>query len=431
MADTLFLRFSETIEGGVDPVEWGVLADLSDAFCVRGKNTSVSDAVDEARAQLDDAGWHPDNVVMVVPASATLITEVNITARRKSQMRRALPFVVEEQLADDIDDVHLALGTLEAQRPVSVVVVDKNLLRSWVARVAGADLIADAAVPDALLAPSSEAHVTIHLEGDDALVRWANGAARVQRDLLPQVVAPVGAGLEEAEDLEITVAYDGEHSLDDLASARLESELSDERSVSVSLERRDSDLFQRLCAHYRTAAPFINLLQGEFLPVRRRGQAPLARFAWAAVLLLVWLSGQLGFVATEALLLQRDAQLLEAQAITLYRQWYPQDQRVTLLNIRDRTLAHIKTGAADAPEDEFFSLLSAIARQLNSSRGADLHRIGYNESTRRLTLEISADSYPTIEGITDALEADGIGVEITTVSPDEERVKAHLRIARS
>lgn len=439
MSDTLFLRFRESTEG--DDIAWGVLSDPADGLVARGACTSVSDIVEEAGAQLDRADWQPDDVVMVLPASSTFITEVTIPARRRRQILRALPFVVEEQLADDVDDVHLVPGPIMAQQPVSVAVIDKQVLRDWVERVTVAELVADVAVPDALLVPVQPG-ISIHLDGNDALVRWGNaGASRVQRELLPQMVTLISEALDdrldENEPLEIKVSYDADKP-DELGLARLESELSElpdlseQRAVEVEIEAQSSDLFERLCVQFRSGASstFINLLQGEFQPVRRRGERPLVRFAWVAALLAIWLTTYLGINATQAMLLEREAQSLETEAIDLYRSWYPRDQRVTTLNIRDRTLAHIKTGATQAAEDQFFGLLSVLARELATHRGAQVRGITYSESAGQLTLELSADGYATVEGITDALRANGVDVEIASARQDEDRVTANLRLER-
>lgn len=430
MTDTLFLRFSENTGDDAEPIEWGVISDDGDTFRARGSELSVSDIIDAAREHLDNLQWLPDEVVMVLPASSMLITRVSIAARRRSQMLRALPFVVEEQLADDLDHVHLAPGTVEAQKPVQVVAIEKGVLRAWLDQVAAADLIADVAVPDVLLASRSQTEVTIHLDGDEALVCSSTEASRVQRDMLAHVVALMAAEHSSEEPMQVTVVHDDHRNQHELALARLESELSQGGNVSVALQLEDADLFQRLCAHYRSADALINVLQGAFQPVRRRGQAPLARYATAAGLLLALIVAHLGFTATEAFMLERQARQSEAQAVALYRQWFPADQRVTVLNIRDRTLAHVKNGAAQAADDEFFGLLGAVARELRSHRTADVQRIGYNESTGQLALELSADGYPTVEGITNSLQENGVSVEITSVAPDEERVTAHLRLER-
>lgn len=431
MSDTLFLRFHEAIEGEADEVEWGVLAGEALDFVARGVDVSVSDILEEARGQLDRAGWLPDEVVMVLPASAMFITEVTINARRRSQILRALPFVVEEHLADDIDQMHLAPGAVEAHRPIPVAAIDRRMLRSWVERVSEADLVADAAVPDALLIPPPLAgDAVIHLDGDDALLRWGDThASRVQSDLLPKMATLIAAELEDDEPLGVTIVYDEDRN-DELAQARLGSELQEIRPVDVRFETQTVDLFQRLCKRYRSAPQSINLLQGEFQPVRRRGEAPLARLAWAAVLLVAWIAVDLGINVTQAILLDRETDRLETEAVALYRSWFPGDRRVTTLNIRDRTMAHIKTGAAQTAEDEFFVLLSALARELSSRRGANVQSINYSESAGQLTLELSADGYSTVEGITNALQANGVNVEIASARQEEERVLANLRLQR-
>ena len=50
------------------------------------------------------------DVIVLVPATNVLTTTVDIPVRGGSRLQAALPFALEEYLADDIDTLHFAAG---------------------------------------------------------------------------------------------------------------------------------------------------------------------------------------------------------------------------------------------------------------------------------------------------------------------------------
>ena len=50
------------------------------------------------------------SVIVLVPATTVLTTTVDIPIRGGSRLQAALPFALEEHLADDVEDLHFAAG---------------------------------------------------------------------------------------------------------------------------------------------------------------------------------------------------------------------------------------------------------------------------------------------------------------------------------
>ena len=57
------------------------------------------------------------DVIVLVPATSVLTTVVDIPVRGGSRLLAALPFALEEQLADDVDTLQFAAGTRREIRP--------------------------------------------------------------------------------------------------------------------------------------------------------------------------------------------------------------------------------------------------------------------------------------------------------------------------
>jgi len=61
----------------------------------------ADDAVTMDATQL----W-PDNTVFAVPADAVRVVKKNLASDEAKHLRKSLPFLMEEEVIDDIDDLH-------------------------------------------------------------------------------------------------------------------------------------------------------------------------------------------------------------------------------------------------------------------------------------------------------------------------------------
>ena len=75
------------------------------------------------------AGNRP--VIVLVPATDVLLSSVHIPSRSHSKIRNALPFALEENLADDIENLHFAIGARKGNEPLPVAVVSNEKMLSW------------------------------------------------------------------------------------------------------------------------------------------------------------------------------------------------------------------------------------------------------------------------------------------------------------
>ncbi|MEM7279720.1 MAG: type II secretion system protein GspL, partial [Pseudomonadota bacterium] len=117
MAENLVIRLTEH---DTDTVEW-MLTDDSGArqgAPVRGT----------LRAAADAAGGRQISVLL--PASEILLTSADIPAKG-ARLLQALPFALEEQLADDVDKLHFAAGTRRSSGRTPVAVIRRDQLQDF------------------------------------------------------------------------------------------------------------------------------------------------------------------------------------------------------------------------------------------------------------------------------------------------------------
>ena len=80
-------------------------------------------------------------VVVLVPGTECLLTGVHIPGRNRQKLLRAVPYALEDQLSDEVENLHFALGEQRAEAQFQAVEpanrnVFHNLARQWEACLA-------------------------------------------------------------------------------------------------------------------------------------------------------------------------------------------------------------------------------------------------------------------------------------------------------
>ncbi|AQR62274.1 hypothetical protein BZG35_11935 [Brevundimonas sp. LM2] len=114
---------------------------------------------------------------VLVPSEDVLTLAVDLPFPSRAQRLAALPFALEDAVAEPLATLHFALGTEVAPRRHVAGVVRHARMQAWIALLTEADLEPAVLMPDALaLAMPSEGVWVVQAEGDRALVRTDNGA---------------------------------------------------------------------------------------------------------------------------------------------------------------------------------------------------------------------------------------------------------------
>src|ERR1700678_2917790 len=119
MPQTLLLRIPSP---GQEETEWLTIDDsgLSETIRQRGSLTLA--------AAVAGTG----NVVVLAPATQILLAEPELPPGSGIKLARAVPFALEEQLTEDIDQLNFAIGRRRDSGGTPVAVVSRSILQGWV-----------------------------------------------------------------------------------------------------------------------------------------------------------------------------------------------------------------------------------------------------------------------------------------------------------
>ncbi|MEO6078805.1 MAG: type II secretion system protein GspL [Steroidobacteraceae bacterium] len=348
-------------------------------------------------------------VALLVPGAEVSQFQIALPAGNDAKLLQLAPFALEEQVSQDVEQLHFAVGRRDAATGVvPVAVVDRSQMQDWLARAAQLQLVPHAVFSESDLAPVLPGHVTMLIADDQLLLR--NDAARPL--LLPandpalalEMLLGSTADLAAVHLAVYSTAEDWERHGNAVEALR-------DRLASLNVQLSSGGLLAQFAQGLAHASP-INLLQGNFRPQRAGGAAWLqwrAAAMLAGVLLLLhgagsfWELHQLRAAADKAR--QDMAKLFEA----IYPGQSPGAQPRRALQKRLESLS----GDANRP-GELLHLLAAVAAAKQNVPIALLQSATFEPGS--LKLKLGTPDAATLEQFSQALRASGYKAQVTSGS---------------
>lgn len=113
---------------------------------------------------------------ILVPTEQVRLLAVDLPLPSKAKRLVALPFAIEDQIAEPVESVHIALGEELGAKRYLVGVVRHDVMTRWVAIAEAAGLGHAVMTPDALFLPAvASGSWAVKLDGSRALIRAGDG----------------------------------------------------------------------------------------------------------------------------------------------------------------------------------------------------------------------------------------------------------------
>ena len=347
-------------------------------------------------------------LIVLVPGADVLLTHADLPpARSGVKLQQLVPYALEEQLAEDIDTLHFAIGRRSTAARASVAVVARKRMDEWLAALRGAGLEPAAIYADSQLLPHNPSHAVALLEGDSVTVRTPSG----------EVILLAAEALGEA--LELALADPATRGLILYAGATewlrhgAAVEALRERFEALQVQRLSGDALE-LLARALPAPEAINLLQGPYAP-RRSLLAGWRAWRWAAVLLGALIAVHLLGQGLELVALHRRERALDASIAKVFTRAMPGEPITG--EARRQMAERLAEVRAARSGGGFLSALGALAAAHAGSGGTQLKSLEFNSGA--VTLSLTAPSVEALNGLAQSLAAQGWQARLTggTVVP--------------
>lgn len=432
MSYHLFVRLASRDPGAFgEPSEqrfdWELLDASGDSQLSGAEDTQQVIEDELARNSLDQV-----RLVGLVPGDDVMLCHADIPAKQSRFIRQALPYAVEEQLAQDVDSMHLALGG-HTHRGYRVAAIDDTRMALWRDAFTGWDGARLSAIfAEPALLPVGDHDWCLCLDGDRVLAlgragEWFSLAA----DNLPVLVQTLAIPDEEQVNSTVAIRLIGtDEALAKHAGAT--GPLEDNPRLTVQKEILSIPPLRLLAQSWLTHhGDVIDLRQGAF-----SGQGA-SRSQWrvwrpAAVIAGLWLVLQLGVEAGMGYYHQQQADRLNQQAMTIYRDAFPQDSRSTPNNVRRILQGQFRQAEQTNGGTGFLPLLRQAGAEYDQLGGAETLHFGslnYSRQRGELVIELRASNYDRMSQLRSALAQKGLSADIGSVVNENDETRGRLTVS--
>lgn len=393
------------------------------------------------RSSLDEH-YEIDAVVAIAPAELSLSVSVEIPTTQWRQIKQALPFAVEDMIADEVENVHVAVAanyrtTLPS---MDVLVTAHTQLIEWLDELHSHRLSPTAILVDALCLPWEGNSWTLMVDSQRVLVRFSeNRGMAIQLEdfehIFPRLLEKHLA-LNEGE-----VSSSLSPRFNVIASQSVSGDRESIKQVSRFLKKHypqnplKPSLYRQSPAQllsldwYEQKRSGINLLQGGYAVGSR---VDSQRQKWGLVASVATLGVGLYLLITLGMgwYFHARTEILADQSEAVYRQLFPEARRV--VNPRKQLQNFLRQNSPGS-NSSFLRLLAETARQIGNSPSppeVTLNQIRFNSEQGGLRFEVNSRSLEQLDRFKNLLSGGGLQVEINSASEQGSGVVGRLEVTQ-
>lgn len=370
-------------------------------------------------------------VIVLVPGTEVLTTTADVPVKGGARLQAALPYALEEFLAEDVDKLHFAAGARRESGRIPAAVVSRERLDEWRGRLAEAGLKPAAIVPENHGLARLPGTISLLVAEREIMINDGGDVELVMQGVTPaEALAAIGA-LDEGDEegaaalprhaIVWCLPGDDERYRHDWIAMRQELE-----SLDVNL--LPDGVMPRLAVTVASGAG-INLLQGAYAD-KTEYAGHFRRWKVAASLLLALVGVGVLAKAANLYLLDRQEAALREQFVAEYREAVPgasdvqdQDPAALLSSLRART------GRSETPQ-VFLQSLEQVGRALRANGEAKIEALSYRSGV--VDIRVSAPNVATLDNIQKAIRESGrFTASIQGTNQQGDRVSSQIQIRES
>ncbi len=365
-------------------------------------------------------------VVVLAPATQILLAEPELPPGSGVKLARVVPFALEEQLTEDVDQLCFALGRRGPSGRTPVAVVSRSLLQGWIAQLSGAGIEPAAIYPDISLVPHNPGQTVLWLEKARLAVRRP-GMLPFAVELTPVTEALVIAGvipdpLEAAAEPKVPESAILYVTREDWLKVQDEFEGLAEQFASLKIQLLPDGPLPWL-ARDLAATEAVNLLQGEFARSTEYG-ARWRQWRTAALLAVGLFATHLAAEALEIHRANRETKALDGEIAQVFAQAMPTEKMEDPRRQMQARLERVRRSGA-GPE-YFLRTLQALSTALTSAPKTSIDSLSYREQS--LDMKVTAPSLAALSQLSQLMGKQGLAADIQSSMPTSSGIEAHLQV---
>lgn len=348
-------------------------------------------------------------IILLLPATAVLLFEIELPVKNNAQIAKALPFAVEDRLAEDVENYHLVWHK-PANAKLVVAAVSHKQMAVVLAPFKQHRMPLEGLYPESVCLPYQAEGCAVLIEAGQATLRLGTY---------------LGYGIE-TEMLAFTLSH--MHAVDTsglnlrIWSQQSAVELVQDLKVDYA-EETLRDPLQVFNEGFKTT-PALNLLTG---PYASKSRIDIRWQDWLPALgiTLIGLAIQLGALLNQSWQMQAQIETIESQTQALFKQNFPEIKRIVNVTAQaDQQLMALQK-QAEAGASEFMHLLYQTGVVLSEFVDIKLQSMEFAKAV--MHLQVQAPDAGRLDQFKQQLQK-MLKIDIQSTSSSEFGVEARLEI---
>jgi general secretion pathway protein L len=401
MGETLFIRLGSQAE---NRIHWLIKINGQEDIIASGELPNAGELT-----QLTEKSAARE-VVVFVPPSDIAIKRIKVPGSSQRAIRLAAPYMLEETLAQDVEQLCFAFNDLkqdEQGHNCFVAALERKQLEIWLKWLADANIFCKLMIPDAIALPVVPQSSSAVMLGEQVLIRLGEWQVMSFEANAWPVISQFFKGLDENE--QTIHAY----------SAL--SEVPDE----LTIEYLPEELPLAILANNH--ARKFNLLQGEF-QVKEKRSADTMNWLWVAGVACFALILNFGLKGAELYQLSNQQEALESEIIEKYKTVFPETKRVRISTVRSQLRQKLAEVGNSEDSAGFLALLVKLEPALASVPEIKPQTLKFDGKRQEVRMQTVAKDYQYFEKLKVAFEKAGLTVNLGAQNNQGDQISGSFSI---
>ncbi len=345
-------------------------------------------------------------VICLLPGVDVCIKAITINGVFNRQMQQALPYLVEEELASDVEKLHFSVIAKQTDL-LHVAICDKQKISTWLNWLEAAQISCKQLIPEGLTLPCVDG-------------KWQ--ALQLEKQWI----------IRESHDLawsceETMLDFILESKLEENLSQQIESYSPFPESTVGQWTNSDAMLPMELLAK-GTLNNKINLLTGEFKP-KKESNKQLEKWRIPAVLTAVLFVFLMFNLYLKNMQVEKQTLLVKQQVEAVYKQAFPLQDKLKYARIKKKLKSMLLGLDGGVAESGFLSMLNELLPAFVNNPELEATSLKFDRKKLEMRILVSGNNFQSFEKFTDSIPKH-FSVEQGALNSSKDRVSGLLTIRK-
>jgi len=321
----------------------------------------------------------PRRVICLLPGVDVCIKKVAIKGVFTRQMHQALPYLIEEELASDVEKLHFNVIAKETHL-VHVAICDKQKMHHWLDWLETAQIHCKQFIPEGLTLPLPE---------DD---QWQ--AVQLGEQWLVRETSDIAWSCD-ASMLNMILESKLKNPADDILVPRIESYSPIIENSVAQWSTHEPILPMELLA-VGTKNNTVNLLTAEFKPAKELNPY-IKKWRVPAVVGAILFVVSVLNIYNNTSQVKAETELIREQVETIYAQAFPRESKLKYARINHKLDTMLAELQGSSLEFDFLTILNDLSPAVMSLKKFEISSLKFDSKKQQLQLALTAPNFQSFE----------------------------------